>query len=194
MIQAYFINGYLNANVIAPVYILILFIVSTIAIFWCIDTTIRFHTAKASANFVCFVDMCVFGALIAGVYELSFIANQGCPHWDPQSSDPWVWSTLGPFGAQGAQTGNHLARNLNKTCSMLKACFALGIMEVVFFCWSAFLAYCIYDPRRVVRETVEVRKRPSRSGSGSRRRRHSERRSSSMPRRSSGHSRRDYEV
>ncbi|KAA8648948.1 uncharacterized protein ATNIH1004_004837 [Aspergillus tanneri] len=122
---AYFVDGYLKANIITPTYILVLFIVSVIAIFWCFDTLIRHSTTKRSAIFVAFVDMLFFGAFIAAVYQLRFIANANCSNWDGGS----VWISLGPFGAYGYRTENPLARDMNKHCAMLKASFALGIME-----------------------------------------------------------------
>ncbi|KAE8344130.1 hypothetical protein BDV24DRAFT_19874 [Aspergillus arachidicola] len=168
---AYFIDGYLKANVITPTYILVLFIVSTIAVFWCFDTLIRHATTKRSAAFVAFVDLLFFGAFIAGVYQLRFIANANCSHWDGGS----VWVSLGPFGAYGYRTGNPLALQVNKHCAMLKTCFALGIMEVVFFFWTAFWALFLHSRSDVVvKETTTIRRR-----SHSSRRGHGHRRSSS---------------
>lgn len=166
-----------------------MFIVSVIAVFWCLDTTIRYRTAKNSAMFVCFLDLCFFGAFIAAVYELRFTAKDNCSHWDPASESESLYVSLGPFGRLGYQTDNPLALHVNKTCALLKTCFALGIMETIFFFWTAILAYFIYEPRKVVRETVEVRRR--RSGSGGR---HHRRRSSSGGHRRSHSGRRTYEV
>ncbi|KAK5678792.1 hypothetical protein LTS12_029385, partial [Elasticomyces elasticus] len=70
---AFFIDGFLKSNQITPVSILVLFIVSVVAIFWCLDTLIRLNSTKRSAIFVVFVDLCFFGAFIASVYELRFI-------------------------------------------------------------------------------------------------------------------------
>ncbi|KAL4865248.1 hypothetical protein BDV12DRAFT_153742 [Aspergillus spectabilis] len=177
--MAYFVDGYLKANMITPPFILVLFIVSVIAVFWCIDTLIRHSTTKRSAAFVSFVDLLFFGAFIAAVYQLRFIANADCGDWNGGR----VYFDLGPFGAYGRQSGNDLADDLNKTCKMLKACFALGIMEVVFFFWTAFWAVWIYRrsaPERervVVKETTSVRRRSHSSrrghGGGGHSRRHS---------------------
>ncbi|PWY66943.1 hypothetical protein BO83DRAFT_103521 [Aspergillus eucalypticola CBS 122712] len=163
--MAYFVNGYLNANQITPAYILVLFIVSVIAAFWCLDTLIRFSTTKRSAMFVAFIDLLFFGAFIAGVYELRFIAGASCSHWDGGS----VYISLGPFGYYGYRTDNPLSFHIDKTCAMLKASFALGIIEVVFFLWTAILALAIYKrPEVVVRETT-VRRRSHSSRRGHRR-------------------------
>ncbi|RAL16031.1 uncharacterized protein BO97DRAFT_383985 [Aspergillus homomorphus CBS 101889] len=163
--MAYFVNGYLNANMITPAYILVIFIVSVIAAFWCIDTMIRISTTRRSALFVAFVDLLFFGAFIAGVYELRFITNADCAHWNGGS----VYISLGPFGYYGYSSDNPLSFHINKTCAMLKACFALGIIEVVLFFWTAILAVMIYRrPDVVVKETT-VRRRSHSSRRGHRR-------------------------
>lgn len=167
--MAYFVDGYLKANIITPVYILVLFIVSTIAVFWCFDTLIRHSTTKRSAAFVCFVDLLFFGAFIAAVYQLRFIATANCGDWNGGT----VWISLGPFGAYGQRTNNPLADNPNKTCRMLKTCFALGIMEVIFFFWTAFWALFMHrkTSETVVKETtVRRRSHSSRRGHSSHRR------------------------
>ncbi|KAJ5669152.1 hypothetical protein N7462_010222 [Penicillium macrosclerotiorum] len=170
-IMAYFVHGYLQANMLTPPYILVLFIVSVIAVFWAVDTLIRFSTTKRSAFFVSFVDMLFFGAFIAGVYQLRFIANADCGHWDGGS----VWVSLGPFGEYGQSTNNPLADHVNKTCAMLKTTFAMGIMEVIFFIWTAFLALFIHSKNRevIVKETtVRRRSHSSRRGHSSSHHRH----------------------
>jgi len=167
---AYFVHGFVSANMLTPSYILVLFITSVIAIFWCLDTLIRLGTTKRSAIFVAFVDLCFFGALIAGVYQLAFISNADCGNF----SNGKIIISLGPFGVLG-YSGN-VAPNLNKTCSMLKASFALGIMEVVFFFGTACFAAMLHRNREVVEETV-VRRRSHSNHRGHHRRGSSSRRS-----------------
>ncbi|CAL5873601.1 uncharacterized protein PFLUO_LOCUS7882 [Penicillium psychrofluorescens] len=171
--MAWFVHGYLQANMLTPPYILVLFIVSVIAIFWAFDTLIRFSTTKRSAIFVAFLDLCFFGAFVAGVYELRFIANADCSHWDGGSA----WVSLGPFGEFGFRSNNDLSLHINKTCAMLKTSFAFGIMEAAFFLWTAFIALFLHKKHRdevVVKETtVRRRSHSSRRGSGSRHRHHS---------------------
>ncbi|KAJ5095956.1 hypothetical protein NUU61_005312 [Penicillium alfredii] len=164
---AWFVDGYLKANQLTPPFILVLFIVSVIAIFWAVDTLIRFSTTKRSAIFVAFVDLLFFGAFIAGVYQLRFIANADCGSWHGGSA----WVSLGPFGSWGVHTENPLSYQLNKTCAMLKTSFALGIMETIFFFWTALLALFLHHTHRetVVKETTVRRRSHSsrRGGSGS---------------------------
>ncbi|KAI9369768.1 hypothetical protein BJX61DRAFT_127762 [Aspergillus egyptiacus] len=176
--MAYFVDGYLKANMITPPFILVLFIVSVIAVFWSIDTLIRHSTTKRSASFVSFVDLLFFGAFIASVYQLRFIANADCGDWDGGR----VSTSLGPFGIWGRQRGDELADDMNKTCRMLKACFALGIMETIFFFWTACIAFFMYsgskgDKPVAVKESTTVRRRShshsSRRGHGQSRRRSS---------------------
>jgi hypothetical protein len=152
----------LNNGQLTPPFVLVLFIVSVIAVFWALDTLIRFRNTERSAGFVSLVDFCFFGAFIAGVYELGFIGNANCVNWD---GGP-VTVLLGPFGFQY----NSSSPSLNKTCAMLKTSFAFGIMELVFFFFTAVIAYFMfqgYDDHRetVVKETV-VRRRSHSSRRG----------------------------
>lgn len=169
--MAYFVNGFVGNNQLTPDYILILFIVSVIAIFWAFDTMIRYSTTKRSAAFISFVDFGFFGALIAGIYKLNFISNADCTNWEGGS----VLLSLGPFGLV---QGNNLRPDINKTCGMLKSCFAIGIMEVFFFFCTAVAAVYMRGPRDVVVKETFVRRRShsSRRGHGSH---HSRRGSSS---------------
>ncbi|KAL1991983.1 hypothetical protein VTN49DRAFT_4015 [Thermomyces lanuginosus] len=163
---AYFVDGYLKANQLTPSYVLVLFIVSTIAVFWCLDTLIRLGNTRRSAIFVAFIDLCFFGALIAGVYQLRFIATADCAHWDGGS----VEVSLGPFGF--SFDADFETPSLNQTCAMFKACFAIGIMEIVFFTWTAFFALWIHrhhHGKKEVTETV-VRRRSHSSRRGHHRR------------------------
>lgn len=159
--MAYFVNGFVNNNQLTPDYILILFIVSVIAIFWAFDTLIRHSTTKRSAAFVSLVDFGFFGALIAGIYKINFISNADCTNWNPGS----VLLSLGPFGIQAG----YLRPDINKTCGMLKACFAIGIMEVFFFFCTAIAAIYMHRGHRdvVVKETFVRRSHSSRRGHGS---------------------------
>jgi hypothetical protein len=158
-----------------------MFIVSVLAVFWCLDTLIRYSSTKRSAIFVSFVDMLFFGAFIAAVYQLRFIANSDCGHWEGGTNSVWV--SLGPFGEYGARI-NSPEYKLNKTCAMLKTCFAMGIMEVVFFSWTAFWALFIHTRSRevVVKEThVRRRSHSSRRGHSSGGSHHRHRSSSRRP-------------
>jgi hypothetical protein len=160
---------------LTPSYVLVLFITSVLAIFWCADTILRWGSTKGSAAFVAFVDLCFFGAFLAGVYQLAFIGGADCLNW----TNAVAIESLGPFGFIGFS--GEVSPQLNKTCSMLKASFAFGIMEIVFFFFTAWLAGMLHRSREEVVEETVVRRR-SHSG---RRGHHHHRRGSSTRRSSS---------
>ncbi|KAG7005620.1 hypothetical protein G7Y79_00018g044270 [Physcia stellaris] len=178
---AYFVNIYNKANRLTPDYVLVLFIVSTLAVAWCLLTLIRRKSTRRSAHFVCFVDVCFIGALIAGVYYLRSIANANCTSFSNDGNASLTISTSGISGNNGFNL------NTNKECAMLKASFAFGIMNIILFAITAF--FLIFMKRQekevVVKETYRRRSHDSRRG-------HS--RSGSGHHRSSRDSRRNYYV
>ena len=93
-------------------------------------TLFLYFRARSSGAFVAFVDLLFVGAFIAAVYQLRGITDVSCGNFDSNNS---VWLNLGPFGYVGAQTNDGLADNPRKNCSMLKASFAFGIMNTIFF-------------------------------------------------------------
>ncbi|KAK1757196.1 hypothetical protein QBC47DRAFT_422184 [Echria macrotheca] len=161
---AYFVHGYVDANLLTPNYILILFIVSVLGLAWALFTLFSYHRSSSNAQFVSLVDLGFVGAFIAAVYYLSFIKDVNCVSVAPGS--PADIS----FGIFGSARLNTLDVSLNKTCSMLKACFAFGIMNAIFFFFTAILAW-IHGGKAEVREKKYVRE--TRSHGGSRRRSHS---------------------
>lgn len=166
---AYFVNGYVNANQLTPNYILILFIVSVLALAWAIFTLFSYHRSSANAQFVALIDLgmspimapgCALqrarlrrreymgdsltrfdrmtgfvGAFIAGVYYLRFIAGANCTNITYGSTYDI------DFGIFGSFSGNGVSVDTNKTCALLKASFALGIMNCIFFFFTAVLAW-----------------------------------------------------
>ncbi|KAH6623478.1 hypothetical protein F5144DRAFT_362725 [Chaetomium tenue] len=166
---AWFVNIHLEANVMTPAYILVLFIVSVLALAWAIFTLFSYHRSSANAQFVGVLDLAFVGALIAGVYYLRFIARADCVSVQPGSSVDLDFGILGSVGFTGVDVA------ASKTCSMLKACFALGIMNTVFFFVTAVMAW-IHGDHAVKSEKryVETRRRShSRGHSHSRHRSHS---------------------
>lgn len=129
---SWFVNGFNKNNQLTPIFILVLFIVSVLALAWAFFTLILYHRARTSGRFVAFVDLLFVGALIAGVYELRGITNASCASFG-RSGNNDIYLNLGPFGYLGVSSGNTLSVHLNKTCAMLKACFALAIMNIIFF-------------------------------------------------------------
>jgi len=166
---SYFVSGYNKNNLLTPTYILILFIVSVLGAAWAIFTLFSYHRSKSNARFVALIDLGFVGALIAGVYYLRFIAGADCASITPGSSYD------ASFGIFGSAHLNGWAVSVNKTCAMLKACFALGIMNCVFFFITAVLALLHGDDteKRTRHESRHSHRRRSTSRHGSHRSSHS---------------------
>jgi len=128
---SWFVHGFTKNNQLTPTFILVLFIVSVLAGAWAIGTLFMYHRARTSGAFIAFIDLCFVGALIAGVYELRGITNANCANFSNQRGN--IYLNLGPFGFVGGQVNNPLALHVNKSCAMLKASFALAIMNIIFF-------------------------------------------------------------
>ncbi|KAN0092041.1 hypothetical protein V8E51_017888 [Hyaloscypha variabilis] len=161
---AYFVHIYASNNALTPTYILVLFIVSVLGAAWAIATLFTYHRSRDNARFVAFIDLCFVGALIAGVYELRGITHENCA--SVQAGQAYQIN----FGILGSATFNGLHFTANKQCSMLKASFAFGIMNVIFFFITSMLALfhgSSKDTRKetYVRETHYSRHGHRRSGS-----------------------------
>jgi predicted membrane-bound spermidine synthase len=132
---AFFVDQYVKANALTPDSILVLFIVSVLASAWAIVTLFTYSRAKDNSRFVGLVDLLFVGAFIGGVYTLRNIKNDDCAQLTDGNS------YTASFGVLGSVTYGGLGIKLNKTCSMLKACWALGIMNCIFFFITAVLAF-----------------------------------------------------
>jgi hypothetical protein len=159
---AFFVNGYASNNQLTPYYILCLFIVSTLAAVWALVTVLRLGSTKRSGIFVSFVDLCFIGAFIAGVYDLRGIANADCTNvYGGFSSSGGVSTgpnsvTISPLTIDYQPFGV----STNLTCGMLKACFAFGIMNCLFFATTSFMALLMHRRERgVVVEKYTTRRR-----------------------------------
>jgi len=135
---AYFVHGYVVSNQLTPTYILVLFIASVLAAAWAIATLFSYLQARRSALFVALVDLAFVGTFIAGVYLLRGIAGQNCSNFTAGG----FYFDLGPFGYYGRQSNSPWALNVNKTCAMLKACFALAIIDIILF-FMTFVSFTI---------------------------------------------------
>ncbi|ERS97858.1 hypothetical protein HMPREF1624_06029 [Sporothrix schenckii ATCC 58251] len=175
---SWFIHAYINENELTPNYILVLFIVSVLGVVWTIVTLFSYHRSSSNSHFVSLVDLAFVGALIGAVYQLRFITDANCYH--VESTDAWLKHarSLLTLTSQGINV-----LGSNTPCAVLKTSFALGIMNIVFFFFTAVLAWMHggkmsrkEHDRRVVTETTTVRRHRSRGGS--------------RPRSGSGHSRR----
>ncbi|EGS22247.1 uncharacterized protein CTHT_0017640 [Thermochaetoides thermophila DSM 1495] len=98
---AHLLRQYLNANILAPDHILILFITSALGVPYCIFTLFTYHRSPGNCRLVSIIDFGFFGTLIAAVYELRFIRNADCT--DIQQGDP-ITLSLGIFGSANLNT------------------------------------------------------------------------------------------
>lgn len=112
----WFVHRFNDANLLTPEYVLVMFIVSVLALAWVFFTTISYLRARHDALFVALVDLGFVGALIAGVYYLRAYGGANCTH---------SYASL--------NNGIYINVNTNKQCAMLKASFALGIIDIISF-------------------------------------------------------------
>lgn len=165
---AFFVNLYAQANALTPTYVLCLFIVSVLALAWAIATLFTYHRSASNAHFVAIVDLFFLGAFIAAVHALRGIASQNCT--SIKSGSTYSIS----FGIIGKATLNRLKFRANRQCSLLKASFAFGIMNCIFFAVTSALAaihaFTESDRDVYVRDTQTTRNSHQRSQSGRSRR------------------------
>ena len=139
-----------------------LFIVSVLATAWALATLLRRDSTRRSAMFVAAIDLAFFGALIAGVYELRGIDHANCTSVSGGLSTSGGVSssgntiTLSPFSINYSP----FSISANKTCALLKASFALGIINIILFFFTACLAALMHRREKdvVVKETTYRRR------------------------------------
>ncbi|KAM7221939.1 hypothetical protein V8F06_002690 [Rhypophila decipiens] len=166
---AWFVHGHNSVNMLTPNYILIMFIVSTLGLAWALFTLFSYHRSSHNARFVGFVDLAFVGAFIAAVYYLRFITGADCTNVARGSSYDL---TFGIFGSSASINGVVPDVSVNKTCAMLKAAFAFGIMNCIFFFITAVMAWSHGDRAAEKEKRVYVEERRS-SSHHHRRRSHS---------------------
>ncbi|KAL2268457.1 hypothetical protein VTJ83DRAFT_3303 [Remersonia thermophila] len=151
----YFVNIFLESNVMVPSHYLVLFIVSVLALAWALGTLFSYHRSKAHANFVALIDMAFVGAFIAAAYYLRFITRHNCTSVRRGSTAEQEFRFLGASGNISLPT---IEIDINKPCAMAKASFAFGIINcIVFFCTS-LLAWCYGDRAAKDRRRYEERR------------------------------------
>lgn len=163
---SYFVHLYVTANQLTPTYILLLFIVSVLALAWALFTVFSYRN---NTRFIGLVDLAFVGAFIAGVYQLRFVTKSDCVAVVSGNSSVNV-----DLGAFGGATLTSVRLGVDKTCAMLKACFALGIMNCVFFFATGVMALMHKgEEKKVVHRRTSHASGRHRSHSGSRRSRRS---------------------
>ncbi|KAF2856631.1 hypothetical protein T440DRAFT_4574 [Plenodomus tracheiphilus IPT5] len=158
---AWFVDWFNSRNLLTPRSILILFIVSVLGAAWALGTLFLYSRARHSAKFVSFVDILFVGAFIGAVYELRGIADADCTGI---SRDGQYSANLGIFSV----TGNRYDLNVNRQCAMLKASWAFGIMNIIFFFITAILALLVHRHHRNDTDRVVVKREVHRSRHGHR--------------------------
>ncbi|KAK4955420.1 hypothetical protein LTR66_013453 [Elasticomyces elasticus] len=151
---AYFVHGYVSSNQLTPDFILVLFITSVLAAAWAVATLVSYARARHSALFVALVDLGFLAALIASVVQLKGLAAASCSNF---AAAPFYFN-LGVFGYYGRQSNSPWASDAGKTCTMLKACFALAIMNILFFFFTFLLALLVARHHRRDNERVVVKR------------------------------------
>jgi hypothetical protein len=157
---SYFLHLYIENNALTPDSILVLFIVSVLAVVWAIGTLFTYHRSKENSRFVAFVDLLFVGAFIGGVYALRGIGADNCTNITTGNS------YTASFGLLGSVTYGGLGLQIEKTCAMLKASWAFGIMNCIFFFITSLIAFMVGGGKKetYVRES-HVSRHEHRTGS-----------------------------
>ncbi|RPA91501.1 hypothetical protein L873DRAFT_1831372 [Choiromyces venosus 120613-1] len=132
-ILAYFVNKNPGIENTPLSNILCLFIVAILATAWAIATISLFYR-RHLPMWAAIIDLCFFGALIAGVVLLApWAQDTNCVgvNWN------WGW-------------GYMMSGYWNKECSMYKAAYALGILNILMFSLTAVLAAWIWRKHTTV--------------------------------------------
>ncbi|KAL0929684.1 uncharacterized protein CTRU02_215327 [Colletotrichum truncatum] len=132
---AWFVDGFVKANVVVPNYILVLFIVSVLALAWAIFTLFSYHRSSTNALFVAVIDLAFVGALIAAVWYLRHINRMDCVNISRNGQ----WTVT--FPEFFSFSGPRLDAFFDKPCAMLKASWVFGIINCILFFFSAVLAW-----------------------------------------------------
>lgn len=169
---SWFVSKFNDANVLTPDAILVLFIVTVLALAWCLFTLVAYSRSSHNALFVSLVDLCFLGALIAGIVFLRAIQWADCQ--DPSSAREVWYYRIHDVGIPGYRWA------VSKPCAMLKASWAFAIMNTVFFAVTALAAFAhgdseVHSHRHRDKYVVREVRRSSHSHGG----RHGHRRSHS---------------
>ncbi|CAI6336860.1 unnamed protein product [Periconia digitata] len=163
---AWFVDWFNTRQYLTPREYLVLFIVSVLAAAWAMATLFLYSRARHSAGFVAFVDFLFVGAFIGAVWCLRFVTELDCVNWGGSHSGT---VNLGIVTFGGTVSGV----DVNKRCAMLKAAFAFGIMNCIFFFLTAIFALLVHHNHRSDRVVVKRETHYSRHGHRSRSPRHS---------------------
>ncbi|KAF8442741.1 hypothetical protein BGX38DRAFT_1067915, partial [Terfezia claveryi] len=135
---AWFVHQYDKNSQSTPAEILVLFIASLAGTAWALVSFFQFHHSIGLSLLVFVMDMVILGGLIAGVVFLRSVRNQDCTVVSVPITVTW--------GDHSSSWDNGRGWDISfkKSCMMLKAAWALGIVDCVLFFISALLALFIY--------------------------------------------------
>lgn len=122
---AWFVGQYRTNGMLTPDSILILFVVSVLAAAWAVATVIKYSFTKQAGKFMAFIEFLFSMTLIAAVYQLRFVTKTSCK------------------SGSGSWTDGRLNIEFSKTCAMLKASFAFGIMNIVYFFTNSIVIFML---------------------------------------------------
>jgi hypothetical protein len=147
-ILAWFVNAYPLANLPIPEAVLELFIVAILGTVYCFFTFLIFRRWGFTPLYVAILDLGFFGALIAGVVLLApSVRNTNCV----DVFGPQVFVTS---SGQEVVSGPGVA--FNEQCLMMKSVWALAIVDIILFFFTAVAALQIWHYSGVV--VVEERR------------------------------------
>jgi len=137
-ILAWFVHQYDHNNQPIPAEILVLFIAALVGTAWALVSFFQFHHSVGLSVLVFVMDMIVLGGLIAGVVLLRDVRHQKCTGLSTPLEISWGNQSL------SWNDGNGWDISFKKRCILLKAVWALGIINCAYFFISALLALFIY--------------------------------------------------
>ncbi|PUU75095.1 hypothetical protein B9Z19DRAFT_996238 [Tuber borchii] len=136
-ILAFFVHEHPGIGNTAFSDILCLFIVAIFATVWAVATISLFYRRNLPM-WAAVIDLCFFGVLIAGVVLLApFVPDADCVGIN--------WGFGYSNGGYGYTDGYW-----SKECSMYKAAYALGILNIIMFFFTAVLAAWIWRKHTTV--------------------------------------------
>lgn len=155
-ILAALINVWNKNGVAPPPGIVCLFVVALLASIWSFCVLITAMRARNTALWMTLFDIGFFAALIAGVVLLSNIANVECVVAPVTgviytSDGEKIW----PSGVNVNNDWNHRVWGNNHNCSLAKAAWGLGIINIILFFITAILAATVYKQNEEEDQMVE---------------------------------------
>ncbi len=133
---AYFVHGFVELNQLTPNLYLVTFIVSVLGLAWAIWTLFHYHRSSANSRGVGVADLLFAGAFVGAAYSMRVMAHADCA--TVRAGDA-VAVSFGAFGSASLNVG--FGASVDRSCAMLKACFAFAAMNAAMFFFTSVLAW-----------------------------------------------------